>query len=117
MIISERILQLLKNQKVTKRKIYTEVGITAQTLDDKLKKDYFLIGELQIISGILGVSVSYLISENEEKNLSIGDNNNLAIGKHANITLDACRAENEHLKKELLKAKDEIIELLKSKNQ
>lgn len=111
MKISERILQIAKNQKVTKKKIYDLIGITQQGFDNKLREDYFLISELQQISTLLNTPVSTFIGEDASK---VVNGNNIVGNSNTHISIETYKVENEHLKKEL-QLKDEIIELLKSK--
>ncbi len=113
MSIKEIIQTLINEKDIRKKKIYEVLDISAQAYNKKEKLGTYSLKDLEKIANLLDVPINTFI-EDKEKNLNIGDNNNLAIGKNANITLDTCKAEIEYLKKEL-QLKDKIIQLLENK--
>ena len=65
MKISEKILQLSKYQKVTKKKIQECLGVSPQGYYDKLEKNYFTNTDLEKLSKLFGVDVGYFFGAEE----------------------------------------------------
>jgi phage repressor protein C with HTH and peptisase S24 domain len=65
MKISEKILQLSKYQKVTKKKIQECLGVSPQGYYDKLEKNYFTNTDLENLSKLFGVNVGYFFGGEE----------------------------------------------------
>ena len=66
MIISERIFEIMKEQKMSQRELSRRTGITISTISDwNTKKSNPASDKLLIISEALGVSVEELLTDSE----------------------------------------------------
>jgi len=111
--ISERIKKVIKNQNLTLSEVSTKIGFTETGFYKMLKNGDFKISTLQKIAEVLGLPVSYFFSESTESEhlgsiiRTIVPNNQIDSKE-----IEYLKRENTHLK-QLLKAKEEIIELFK----
>lgn len=118
MIIGKRIKELSKNKQVSVIDLAKHLEISTTAIYDIFKKDKISTDILEKIKEILNISMTDFFIEDKEKNLLVGDNN-FSKQKNSNNTtvndIEAYKKEIEHLNKELLKAKDKIIQLLENK--
>lgn len=112
-------IQIIRNQtNTTVKKLCEYLDIKPQSYYVKVKNDNFSLNDLKKLSVLFDVPLSHFITdiESNTKTAISKDNNGNLVQNSKNVNIDTCKQEIAHLK-ELLKAKDEIIELYKSKNQ
>lgn len=116
-----KIKELAEQKNISVKYILAEIDMTAPGYYSAIKNDTLKIRDLEKIAKILGVPVSYFFEENESKPLVQNGKNILNGGNHGTINISEAVHEIELLKnkvaslEELLKSKNEIIELYKSK--
>jgi phage repressor protein C with HTH and peptisase S24 domain len=64
MNISEKILQLIEKENVTKKLIYDSLNVTRQGFADKLKKEYFTTVELKKLASIFNIPITDFFESN-----------------------------------------------------
>jgi len=65
MNISEKILQLAKNQSISNKKIFEKLKISEGGFYDKIKKNFFNTNEIKKLSELFGVSEAYFFGGEE----------------------------------------------------
>lgn len=112
----KRILELIENNKLTKKAFCDKVEISEQTLANVLRGSDIGSKKLERIAILFGVSMDYFfeneISTHPNIGHSINGNGNNISG---DIRLNECQREIEHLK-ELLSEKERTIQILLKKN-
>ena len=118
-----KLRKIIELKKITQKEIAEKIGLSSNAFSAALKKGDFKVSMLEKIAEVLDVPVSYFFDESlsggQIVNGSFSGNN--ISGNNISVKVNQQAAEIEHLKKELascrelLKAKEEIIRLLKGK--
>jgi len=114
------IKKLCSLKKIAVKNLAEKIEMTETGLYSAFRNNTLKIRDLEQIAKVLGVTVDYFFDEkDDQKNINI--NGNMQVGNkksnindNANNELETCKKELA-LTKEILKGKDEIIELLKGK--
>ena len=118
----KKIRDLLEKNKVTIVELSKEINFTTQGLQKAMKRNTISIAVLEKIASYFKVPVGYFFDESEATGIGVVQNGHYNIvGANGKISVGEaeCWKENERLKEkvkgqdELIKAKDEIIRLLK----
>ena len=114
-IINQRIKFLRVSLKINQTEFAESLGVTPSTISGlEGNKASASLGLLEKIAQTYKKEYKYFIEEEPSKTAISKDNNGNLVQNSKNVNIDTCKQEIAHLK-ELLKAKEEIIELLKSK--
>ena len=109
-------IQTLRNQNDTSvKKICEHLDITTQAYYKKVKHDNFSLKDLEKLSVLFSVPLSYFTDNNSLSTAISKDNNGNLVQNSTHVNIDSCKQEIVSLK-EQVRLQAEIIELLKKQN-
>ncbi len=105
--MNEKISQYLALNKITQKELSIRTGISHQTMSNILKSNDLKISQLKKICEALELPLTFFFETDEV----------ITTHKATQIKKENFEEENKELRKENSRLKDEIIALLKEKNQ
>lgn len=112
MFNGQKIIKLLEERQITKKRLFEYMGTSGSGLDFIIKNCNPTAEKIEQIADFFQTSIDYFFDREDYSNSHIGHNvngnGNKVVG---DITLSECQKENQHLR-ELLAEKERTIQIL-----
>lgn len=115
MFNGQKIIQLLEQRQITKKRLFEHMRTSASGLDSIIKKCNPTAEKIEQIADFFELPIDYFFDREDYSNSNIGHHVNGNGNKvSGDITLSECQKENQHLR-ELLAEKERTIQILLNK--